>query len=161
MSCVEWQEQVALYAGGDPVEPDVAEHVRSCEACSRYASELRASIEQWREMPDIPEQALVDVRRRVHARLNRPRVIGWWIAAAAAVALVALLVPRNVVLREDKLVLSLPAPPGAPEVKIVATAQPSPIVKPRHKQSGSSMIKILTDDPDVVILLVEFEGGFE
>ena len=161
MSCAEWQEQVALYAGGDTVEPEVVEHVQSCEGCSRYASELRASIEQWRDMPDIPEQALVDVRRRVHARLNRPRLIGWWIAAAAAVALVALLVPRNLDLREDKLVLSLPAPPAAPEVKIVATAQPSPIVKPRRAQHGSSMIKILTDDPDVVILLVEFEGGFE
>ena len=159
MSCAEWQEQVALYAGGDTVEPEVIAHVRSCAACERYASDLRAAIAQWREMPDIPEEALIDVRRRVHARLRRPRAIAWWIAAAAAAVVIALLAP-GLSVHEEQLALSLPRPPAAPEVKIARTVQPR-VVAPRRPQSKPAVIKLLTDDPEVVILLVEFEGGSE
>lgn len=164
MSCAEWQEQVALYAGGDEAGPDVAAHVEGCQACAEYARDLRLAIAQWRVLPELPEEALREVRRRVHARLDRPRTMAWWLAAAAAVVLLALLIPKNLAFREDNLTVSLPAPPGAPKVTMSA-AEPVRVVArvsraSRKKAPPASMIKILTDDPDVVILLVEFEGGF-
>ena len=179
MSCPEWKEQVALLAGGDPVSSDVMAHVAACEKCRQYEVELRAAIDVWRQEPDIPEEVLAQVRRGVLSRVNRRPRVTWWIAAAAAaVVVIALLLPIR---RHQELTLAPPAAPAAPVLKppalkppetTVAAApkrvQPVPASMPASKtarrsagSAGSTVIKLFTDDPDVVILLVDSEGGFE
>lgn len=112
--------------------------------------------ELFREMRDepVPVDSLVRVRTRVSARIARRR---WFWAGALG------LVPACVLLLV--MMLRLPAPPPLPRVSPIVAA---PLVQPavmrtapprvhRKKQRVASLpatIRIETDDPDVVILLV-------
>lgn len=175
MSCPEWKEQVALLAGGDPVSADVIAHVEACEKCRQYQLELRADIDVWRQEPDIPEEVLAQIRRGVLSRVNRRPRVTWWVAAAAA-ALVAIALLLPIGRRHQELTLA--PPPAAPVLKPPALKPPettvaaapkraqsvparTPANKSGRRSAGSTVIKLFTDDPDVVILLVDSEGGFE
>jgi anti-sigma factor RsiW len=96
MNCNEWEERIALYAGGDlpPVEaPAVERHLAECAACQVLLSGLRHSAGLLREAHGEPLEPAhyAAVRARVLSELARGRR-PWWAYALAAAAAMLLLV---------------------------------------------------------------------
>jgi anti-sigma factor RsiW len=99
MNCSDWEERIALHAGGDlpPAEAaEVERHLRECAGCQVLASGLKQSLALLREAHDEPLAAahFSAVRARVVAELGQERRPLWrraWSYGLAAVA-VALLV---------------------------------------------------------------------
>ena len=165
MNCTAWEERIALFAGGDSTGDEmlaVRAHLEACRECARFAAEMREDLAALGDLADVPQPALAVVRAGVLARIaeRSPGWFAWWKAAAAAAALsaVVLLWPGPV----ETLVVRAPAPPGAPEVRVAPRPAPQPLPDGRGSApAGASIIKIYTDDPDVVILLVGSDGGME
>ena len=91
MKCSEWEERVALYAGGDET-PGVEQHLAECAACQVLLSGMRESLALMREAHAEPIEAahFAAVRARVFAELERGHSrrwrLAWVLAMAAAVA---------------------------------------------------------------------------
>lgn len=135
--------------------------------------EIRGYLREMRDEP-VPADSAARVRMRVEERTRRPRWFGaWWKAAIVMIPL-----PLTVIV---SLVLSLLRPNQpvrpAPEAKPVTAVQshPAPVplksapvaarrmapTRPRplpgpepRKLEVSNLVRIETEDPDVVILLV-------
>ena len=110
MSCPKFENEVALFAGGDlPAgrRARVESHLRECAACRTLADDLRAEQALLGELRDDPlEDALADTMvARVHHRVlaevgragdGRRRVLVPLLAFAAALLLAAVLLwPRH------------------------------------------------------------------
>ena len=70
MSCVDWEERIALYAGGDLAAAEaqaVERHVAECGGCQLLLSGLRESLGLLREAHGEPVEAahFAAVRARV------------------------------------------------------------------------------------------------
>jgi hypothetical protein len=175
--CAKWEADVALYAGGDPVDAEVVRHLADCAGCRHFAEEMAAEIERWKQPGEISEEAVEELCRRVMAEIERPRRRGYLFpsAIAAAVILAAALgiktVPKGEPSPRPSVALSQPQrgagsePAGSRLVSTPArqvrrapgrTRRPTP---PNSTQA--SVIKLLTDDPDVIILLVNSNGDGE
>jgi anti-sigma factor RsiW len=163
MNCVDWEERIALYAGGDlaPAEAQAVErHVAECAGCQVLLSGLRQSLALIREVHDEPleEAHFAAVRARVLAELEHAPARRWrfiWAPALAAAAVVLLMVawPRP----EQHIVLPMPHAPAAPLVAKVLLEPPK--AKPRQPQASEDVvIKIETDNPDVVIYWIAERG---
>lgn len=119
--------------------------------------DLDRTLHDLREPDDaaLSPAALAAVRARVMGRLNQHRPSYWrwaWLPAlAAAVVLVAVIPsPRPEVVPPPPLLAHLPAAPPmqkAPALPRLAAPAPVPAPQPR-----TEFAKILTDDPDVIIL---------
>jgi len=93
MSCVQWEERIALYAGGDLAADEartVEQHLRVCPGCAQLAAALEQDREWLATRP--PEAAQVDyaaMRQRLRGEMARTR---WrwmrWAGIAAAAAIV-------------------------------------------------------------------------
>jgi anti-sigma factor RsiW len=163
MNCVDWEERIALYAGGDlaPAEaPAVEGHVAECAGCQMLLGGLRESLRLVREVHSEPVEAahFAAVRARVLAELERAPVRRWrlvWVPAMAAAAVVLLLAiwPRP----EQHIALPMPHKPAAP---LVAKVLPKlPKARPRAPQASEDVVmKIETDNPDVVIYWIAEKG---
>ena len=98
MNCRDWEERIALYAGGDlpPVEAaEVERHVADCAGCQVLLSGLRQSLELLREAHGEPVDPahFAAVRARVLAKLERECRPWWrqaWVVGPAMAALVLL-----------------------------------------------------------------------
>ena len=98
MNCRDWEERIALYAGGDlpPVEAaEVERHVADCAGCQVLLSGLRQSLELLREAHGEPVDPahFAAVRARVLAKLERECRPWWrqaWAVGPAMAALVLL-----------------------------------------------------------------------
>ena len=152
MNCPDWELD----------SPEFAEHVKVCEECR----ELEKNAAALRELT-IPPAAYTGVRARVLGEIQaKRRRAKWWILAPAAAAACAVLV-----------VLWSVAQPIAPPAPIVAKKDPPNIEwTPRAIQNTSSgprlakarraqkteqivAVKMLTDDPNVIIIwLVDQKG---
>ena len=177
MNCKEWEERIALYAGGDvtPAETaSVEKHMADCAQCRSFAAKLREQLSMLRAVHDEPiaDAHFTALRTRVLSELNRVQPDWWrrrWIYAAgvAGIAILAILVaPRHRI--------EAPRPPQvaiqpAPEKASVADAAVNPAVRPlvRHTRprrlvasrapvgppepADPMVIKLMTNDPDVVI----------
>jgi anti-sigma factor RsiW len=99
MNCRDWEERIALHAGGDlpPAEAaEVERHLRECAGCQVLAFGLKQSLALLKEAHDqpLPAAHFSAVRARVMAELEQERRPLWrwaWSLGLAAVA-VALLV---------------------------------------------------------------------
>jgi hypothetical protein len=119
-------------------------------------------MERLRELTEVSGDEIAELRRSVMERVNRPRRSPWWLAAAAAALIGAAAIGWQARAPVETLVLRMPSAPAAPAVAFT----PRPVVEPPvlkrapspKPESRASVIKIYTDDPDVVILLV---GGEE
>ncbi len=97
MNCTDWEERLALYAGGDlPAAKavEVERHLAECAGCQLFASGLREGLELLQGAhEEVPAPAhFAAVRARVLAQLERERRPFWrraWVyglvAAAAAI----------------------------------------------------------------------------
>ena len=175
MNCSDWEERIALHAGGDlpPAEAaEVERHLRECAGCQVLASELQQSLAWLKEEHDepLPGAHFLAVRARVMAELEHQRWRGapWarrrWgygLAAAAAVVLLAMLALRPgrtpvVAVRTNRsLTVAALSPPAVREP--VVAPQPHRRVARRvvkrepAPQPEPLIVKLQTDDPNVVI----------
>lgn len=135
MSCAIWEEQVALFAGGDLETAEAAtveRHLSECAACSALAADLRSGLDGLREVHAEPLAAAhyAAVRGRVLAELAQPRrrSAGWAWAAALAVAAAGAWVVSLVV---------RPSTLPAPEVPRVVATAPT-VQRPALREPGSN-----------------------
>ena len=170
MNCSDWEERIALHAGGDLPSEEAAEverHLRECAGCQVLASGLKQSLALLKEAHDEPlaPAQFSAVRARVVAELEQARRPMWQWAwslglAAALVALLVMLALRPgrtpVAVRSNRSLtvaaLSPPAvresvsapPPHRRVVRRKVNREPTPQLEPL-------IVKLQTDDPNVVI----------
>jgi hypothetical protein len=156
MSCVEWEERVALHAGGDLTGEEAAaveRHLGECSACQLLWSGVRESLAVLQAAhAELPAAAdFTAVRSRVRAELER-RARPWgrlaWISgvAAAAVLLVLAFWPARVVPEAPRMLARIPA---APEVR--ATVRQA-AARAAHRPGRAPLtVKWQTADPKIVI----------
>jgi hypothetical protein len=133
MSCGQWDEEIALWAGGDVVGEEFLAHLQGCGRCQRELVEMRAARVEWADW--TPR--------------GRRRASWWWGVAAAVPLLVWAGWPRPV--EVEVLALAMPAAPGVPAY---VPAARMPVMKKALRREPAVTMKILTDDPEVVILLL-------
>jgi len=189
MNCREWEERIALYLGGDLPAAEAAEverHIADCAGCQVFASGLRRSLELLREAHGQPlaDAHFAAVRARVMAEIGRGRARWWrvavaWGLAAAAVVLVILLagrVGRTPPQMRPPVVATVRPAPVNPDAKIEETPLVKPVHQARHghprvrphphqpervleAKAEPLLVKLVTDDPDVVIYWIAERRG--
>ncbi len=138
MTCRDWEERIALYAGGGKDETeDVERHLAGCPGCREAAAEFARTMEVLRgaHQEPIPEAYYAAVRARVLGELRRerrPARLKPWVCglAAAAVIVALLLFPKPVrtpapVAQASRPVAALSGGIAAPPAKL-AVARPRP-----------------------------------
>jgi anti-sigma factor RsiW len=171
MSCSDWEERIALHAGGDlpPVEAaEVERHLQVCAACQASASGFEQSLALLREAHSAPLAAahFSAVRARVVAELEQQRRPLWRRAwgyglAAAVVALLAMLAlrpgrtperraPVVAAVHPPLIAVSEPVIPPAPRRRVARRVVRPPSV-PESPAPEPLMVKLQTEDPNVVI----------
>lgn len=180
MNCAGWEERIALYEGGDLAPDESAEverHLAACAGCQVFASGIRESLALLREAHAEPldDAACAAVRARVLSELERRPARRWWLALAAvclAVLMVAVFTIRTGPVRRET-VASRTAPPPRIEIpKPVEAAPPAVVVRVHHRrprrQPGMEaekaedkpvVVKMVTDDPDIVIYWITDTRG--
>jgi predicted anti-sigma-YlaC factor YlaD len=158
MNCSDWDQDSAEFV----------EHLKVCEHCREFERNAAA----MRELTIAPA-AFAAVRQRVLSEIQvRKRRTMWWtwsaVAAAACIAIVC--VSYFLPLRNPATPTAVVARIYPPEIGLA----PKPVVRRvRHKSSGRSLaqaapvrkteplavVKMLTDDPNVIIIwLVDQKG---
>ncbi len=187
MNCRDWEERLALYVGGDlrtAEKGEVERHLRDCSGCQVFLSGLKEGLQVLRDAhAEQPAPAhFAAVRARVLAELTRERTpwwTRWWAFAPAVAAVVALMVVwmwpvRRPVPLPPQVARVAPAPdlpsrlaPAriSPTRKRAANAphrlrrarreMPTPVTGP----AKPLVVKLVTDDPDVVIYWITETRG--
>jgi len=181
MNCVEWEEKIALYVGGELAESAAAEveqHLGQCVGCQVFASGMQQSLEWLKSahQDDLPAEAhFAAVRARVLAELapRTSRRVWWWALAAGTVALAAavlvifsLRAPRATP-RPEPVIAHAPEPASPPSevqpttrprlrdvagVRRHPRPKPVPQIEPEAAEPAKPLIvKLVTEDPNVVI----------
>ena len=132
MSCGKWDEEIALWAGQDAVSPEFLGHLNGCRRCRAELAAMMAAMGQWTDWNPAGKQ----------------RPVRWWWGAAAAVVPLLLWVRWPQPVAVEHLVLAMPSGPAAPPA-----VERSVTVRPGKREQAVT-VKIFTDDPDVVILLL-------
>lgn len=174
--CEQFEEFLALYLEGDLPGTEaerVETHLAACPDCRVFADQLRQSQAALKSLGDeeIAPAALLSVRSRVTERINRPKRFAYWVWAPAAAACAVLLV-ISFYPREKRL--AIPAPTVVAEATqagmpvLQAGRGPAPLRKRvRAKRTTQArmpvlqplVVKMLTDDPDVVIYWITEPNG--
>jgi hypothetical protein len=159
MNCAEWQERIALHAGGDatPGEASAVEgHVAECPGCQVFWSGMKETVATLRSLQgDIPEAPhFTAVRARVMGEIERSRAVwrrlAWISGVAAIVLLIAVLRPSERVVPSPPRMIA--AIPGAPLVW-APTAQPHRLPRRSEpiKRREPLTVQLQTSDPNIVI----------
>jgi hypothetical protein len=127
----------------------VDEHLAACAACGKFAVELQSNAGAMLEFASEPMPALQRPQRQQ---------LGWWAAIAAIVILG--FVSSWAILRSPQR-STISSPPVPQMTSALGTSQPqSPSTPVSHRKVRRSQkarkpeilqVKMLTDDPDVVI----------
>lgn len=178
MNCPEWEEAIALYAGGDldaRRSLEVEQHLAACAGCQIFASGIMECLEAMRagHRQEISGAHYAAVRARLLAKLQPAP---WWRRrwlSAAALAAVAGCAWWLAVLN-GKLHQPVPPPqvalvrPPAPQPKPIpassARAMPQRRVHPPHLRKPAATgepltVRMVTDDPNVVIYWITNPKG--
>ena len=175
MNCAKFDSLIALYVEDDLPAGEallVEAHLETCPGCREFASDIRESqtaLKQLR-MDFVEESALKEVRAEVLNRLSvPPQAMAWPRYAIAAMLLAGLwagwlwrartavppeVQPRAAVIAPPHL-STVPARPQRAHTARVSNHRARPAFK-----SEPLLVKIVTDDPQVVIYwLVDQNGG--
>jgi anti-sigma factor RsiW len=176
MSCAKFEPLIALYVESDLPERErrlVDAHLESCPSCREFDADIRESQTALKElrMDFVEESALHEVRAAVLNQLSIPRkTVAWPKYAVAAMLLIGLwaagwlwrahtLAPLDL-----QPIAALIAPPPLatvppPQRSHTTVVRHRPPLAPRF-QSEPLVVKMITDDPQVVIYwLVSQNGG--
>ena len=158
MNCANWEELIALHAGGDLEVVEAAEverHLADCPGCQLFWSGMKGTLADLQEAHAVGVRAadLAAVRTGVMAEIERGRRV-WrrlaWVSGVgiAAVYLLAVALQPG----------PLPAPPPRvalkiPEAPMVRTAaRMMPPARPRKPETATPIVvKWQTSDPNIVI----------
>ena len=182
MTCREYEPLIALYVEGDLNDRDVERHLAECSDCRELLDDFRASQAALKELAAVDVGFLSAVRSGVLAKIESRRRIAWpWVAAFAAAA--ALIVSVLTLPRKPTLVAKIPVPAIAkldggadPLVRGRPPGRPSAIAqvarKTRRSRPGGRLrtrgsapqaeplvVKMLTDDPNIVIIWLVDQPG--
>lgn len=164
MNCAEWQERIALHAGGDLTQGEaepVERHVAECPGCQVFWSGMKESVEALRGLQgEVPEAAaFTAVRARVMAEIEGSRAV-WrrlaWISGVAAILLVmAVLWPREkFVGLPPRMMAEIPS---APLVVAKVTVRDGQAGRLPHQREAMKRgrepltVRLQTSDPNIVI----------
>jgi anti-sigma factor RsiW len=194
MNCKNWEERIALYAGGDLTaasKADVERHLTECAGCRILAEGIKDSLKLLRSAHQEPIAAgyYTAVRAGVLAQMareanqRRPWRRWMWVSAwTAGLALAAVFFIRPaqkpkahiVEMRAPEVQAALPEPkvpmsPPEPVVRPVPvpSAWPRRAVAPVRRTIGPPplgeplVVKLITDDPDIVIYWIADRKGDE
>jgi hypothetical protein len=158
MNCAEWEERIALHAGGDLAgaeAADVDSHLAGCPACRVFWSGMRGTLADLQEghSGGVWAAELAAVRAGVTAEIERGRRV-WrrlaWVSGVGIAAVVMLAVvarPGPLPRPPERVVLRIPA---APMVRPVARVAPAE--RPRQPEKAAPVVvKWQTADPKIVI----------
>jgi len=158
-----WRDRIAELEEG----PDMEHHVSQCPECRQLRAGLLADLEEMaaaHEEP-LPVAHYAAVRARVWSELQskrRRRIWNWvWAGGCAALVAAALALAPGPLAVAPPAVVRLPAPPPPilPPVLPVARRH----LHPRHpvsaRSAGPVTVKLLTDDPNVVIYWIIDQQG--
>jgi len=175
MNCSDWEERIALHAGGDLPPGEAAEverHLRECAGCQVLASGLQQSLAWLKAEHDEPLAGahFSVVRARVVAELEhqrrgalraRRRAWSYGLAAAAAALVVMLMLrpgrtPVSVRTNRSLTVAALsppavrePVSPPPPHRRVARRVVRADV--PDTPSGEPLIVKLQTDDPNVVI----------
>jgi hypothetical protein len=132
-------QECELLLAGEERSANVDEHLSTCTGCHEFALDLRANSEA---MHALSTEAM--------PRVLRPKPVRWPYVAAAAIAAVLI------------LMLAIPKKPQAPLAQIARITTPTmvpaqPVIHHtrkrviHHEEPQILQVKMLTDDPNVVI----------
>jgi len=165
MNCGRFESMIALDVEGDlPVRQAMrlAQHLENCADCRQFAEEMRASQAWWksirREAP--PASVLAEVRWRKPGRMIPWPFLRWVPLAVTAglfLAMLAGMMSRRPELVPPKLQIAaaVPMPPTLPVVRV----NPPVRKRPPKPKPEPLLVKLVTDDPEVVIYwLVDHKG---
>ena len=152
MNCADWQERVALHAGGDPAE-GVEAHLAACARCAAFHAEMREALESLRGLrgEEIGAAHYTAVRARVMAELtgSRRRWRGLaWLAGATAMAAAAMMTwpgKQAPVPEPPRMMATIPSAP------LVAMEKRAVTVKVRTAKREPITVRLQTSDPNIVI----------
>jgi hypothetical protein len=152
MTCSERERDLALYASGDLFEPELEQHVAGCATCSKYVEDMRALLG---ELAGDAAPATPVIASVVLGRIRRRRY-GWAaFAATAAAASVLIAVMVSMLSRPVETISVTLRAPAAPVVTLpVARGKAQPLRRPGKPAAPPAepiVVKLVTDDPDVVI----------
>ncbi len=162
MKCTGFEHDLALWVEGDlPPGPArrLEEHLAACGACREFVESLRDSQAAWKgSLAEIAEEDLEVVRQRVLSRIRseepRRRLRAWALApvgVAAALFFAWMLVSRPAPV----------TPPLAPVVRpaVPVAQRPRPARMRPRATSAPLLVKLYTDDPEVIIYwIIERKG---
>lgn len=181
MNCTEWEERIALHAGGDLPAGEAVEverHLGECAGCHVLWSGLRESLDTLRAAHQAHQDTLgpahfTAVRGRVLAELERRRRARWgwvWAGGLAAAALAVVLSVAMWLARTPRLpqvAMTIPpaqtlayprgSDPSRDRKGAVFAAHPRParkrvrVVAPETRQRPPLTVKLQTSDPNIVI----------
>ena len=173
MNCKQWEERIALHAGGDLDPSDAAaveQHLAVCTDCRNFATEIEQNLAFFRSAHAQPvgDAHLAAVRARVLAQLTETPRRGWhgkWIYGLVALtAILAVIVAtRSKPVSPPVRQLAVAPAPAVQPVPAPATPKPAPVrhARPRRLLASSMIrrpplaepvvVKLMTNDPDVVI----------
>lgn len=176
MKCAGFEPLLALYVGGD-LPPDEARrveaHLAECADCRAARGVLESTQAGLRSLAEETLDGVVYARIRaaVLGELRREQRPAWrvWMLAVAAAVLVGLatltLWRRVTPVPAPPKILTLapviPDPPPLPKVVLVerpARRRAKPVA-PRPVETESFVVKLVTNDPDVVIYWIVGTNG--
>ena len=165
MNCADWEQRIALHAGGDAAPEEavrVERHLSECPGCQRFWVEMRDSLSEWREFHGaLPETAhFTALRTRVLAEIESSRRPRWrfaWVPALAAATMaiaVAVWPGRQPAIPDPpRMMASIPEAPLVIPVKAARLPRPEKIrraASPRVAHEPVT-IQLQTPDPNIVI----------
>lgn len=162
MNCSDWQVRIAA----EEADPEVERHLADCGECREFVRDLATNASAMRAM-DADAAAYAAVRARVIEAVRPRRRFVWFYAAAAALATACIvLIWITAPLRAPE-----PSRPAAVVYRIAPPEwRPSVVLQAKRRAVARrfrrqprpeqlTAIKLLTDDPNVVIIwLIDKKG---
>jgi anti-sigma factor RsiW len=183
MNCRMFEPLIALYVEGDLPERDTARvdaHLAQCADCREILEDLRASQAAVKQLGSeaVDAALLSTVRTGVLSRIGEPGPWWRWTAGLAmTLALIAAFVmahPKRVREPHPAPIAQAPLAPQTPSTEATPRAEAPTLVKRHvarartsrsrirqagHRPAPPLVVKMLTDDPNIVIIWLVDQTG--